>query len=99
MKSGAETRRATMTSSKTAWARVPVPADGSLSFVNQAYCRFAGRSREDLIGRSFFSLIPRGLREKVMASVRSLTVDNPASQFLLEAFTPGELGLDAILAR
>lgn len=52
--------------------------DGSLSFVNQAYCRFAGKSRKELLGRSFFSLIPLGLREKVMANVQSLTGDNPA---------------------
>ncbi len=33
-------------------------SDGTLTFVNQAYCRYFGRPREDLVGRSFMPLIP-----------------------------------------
>jgi PAS domain S-box-containing protein len=32
--------------------------DAVLTFVNEAYCRFFGRSRESLLGRSFLELIP-----------------------------------------
>ena len=32
--------------------------DTTLTFVNDAYCRYFGRSREDLVGSSFIGLIP-----------------------------------------
>ncbi len=32
--------------------------DSTLTFVNEAYCRYFGRSREELTGRPFLSLIP-----------------------------------------
>ena len=34
--------------------------DGVLSFVNSAYCRQAGKTEQELIGTSFFDLIPQG---------------------------------------
>src|SRR4029453_16831119 len=34
--------------------------DTTLTFVNEAYCRFFGRKREDLIGRRFIDMIPVG---------------------------------------
>lgn len=33
-------------------------ADGTLTFVNSAYCRFLGRERLDLLGEGFVSLLP-----------------------------------------
>jgi len=32
--------------------------DGTLTFVNEAYCRYFGRAREWLVGRSFLELVP-----------------------------------------
>jgi PAS domain S-box-containing protein len=32
--------------------------DGTLTFINSAYCRFLGRKRLDLLGESFVSLLP-----------------------------------------
>jgi len=39
--------------------------DGTLAFVNEAYCRYFGRKREELIGSSFMPLIPDEDREFV----------------------------------
>jgi PAS domain S-box-containing protein len=50
--------------------------DTTLTFVNEAYCRYFGRSREDLIGRPFLELIPEGPREAARMHVESL-IENP----------------------
>jgi PAS domain S-box-containing protein len=36
--------------------------DTTLTFVNEAYCRFSGRKREDLIGRKFIDVLPEEIR-------------------------------------
>ncbi len=50
--------------------------DTTLTFVNEAYCRYFGRSREELIGRKFLDLIPEGLpRDSARRHVESLVQD------------------------
>src|SRR5215510_2284534 len=49
--------------------------DTTLTFVNEAYCRFFGRRREELIGRPFLDLIPASTREAAAAHVASLVRD------------------------
>jgi len=49
--------------------------DTTLTFVNEAYCRFFGRKREELIGRKFLELIPASTREAAAAHVASLVRD------------------------
>src|SRR5262249_16849734 len=46
--------------------------DTTLTVVNEAYCQFFGRRREDLIGHKFLELIPGPARASVLANVRSL---------------------------
>ena len=41
--------------------------DTTLTFVNDAYCRFWGRTRASLIGTKFLDLTPAGTREEVRA--------------------------------
>jgi PAS domain S-box-containing protein len=55
--------------------------DGTLTFVNDAYCRYFGRSRGELIGRSLFELMPEHEREGAMAYVRSLISDAAAGNY------------------
>jgi PAS domain S-box-containing protein len=50
--------------------------DMTLTFVNEAYCRYFGRTREQLIGRSFLELIPEGPREATKRYLMSL-LENP----------------------
>ncbi len=48
--------------------------DTTLTFVNEAYCRYFGRKREQLVGQSFLSLLPEDARERIrseLASVRT----------------------------
>jgi PAS domain S-box-containing protein len=53
--------------------------DGTLTFVNEAYCRFFNKRREDLIGTSFMPLIIPADREKAKAHFDSLGPENPVA--------------------
>ncbi|QJE98931.1 PAS domain-containing sensor histidine kinase [Luteolibacter luteus] len=46
--------------------------DMVLTFVNEAYCRFFGRTREELIGTCFLELIPETLHNDVRETVRRI---------------------------
>ncbi len=51
--------------------------DGEISYVNQAYCEYFKKTREELIGNSFLMLIPEADREAVMKKIHALNVDSP----------------------
>jgi PAS domain S-box-containing protein len=53
--------------------------DTTLTFVNEAYCRFFGRSRDELIGHKFLDLLPETAQGAALNHVRSL-VDNPRTE-------------------
>lgn len=46
--------------------------DSTLTFVNDAYCRFWKKSREQLIGTKFIELIPEASRASVLARIQRL---------------------------
>ncbi len=48
--------------------------DSTLTFVNDAYCRYFGRSREDLVGKRFLDLIPAEERAGYLSHLDSLAV-------------------------
>ena len=47
--------------------------DTQLTFVNDAYCRYFDKSREDLLGRNFLPLLPEKERPAARAHIASLT--------------------------
>lgn len=47
-------------------------ADTTLTFVNDAYCRYFGKSREELLGCKFLSLMPEASHSEVYQSVRTM---------------------------
>jgi PAS domain S-box-containing protein len=51
--------------------------DTLLTFVNESYCRYYGKRRDELIGRSFMPLVPLDQRENVKRAYSSLTPSNP----------------------
>ncbi|MCL4833732.1 MAG: PAS domain S-box protein [Caldilineaceae bacterium] len=63
--------------------------DTSLTFVNEAYCRYFGRSREDLIGRPFLNLIPQEEYETIRAYLQELLRDDKAVIYEHQVMTPG----------
>jgi len=50
---------------------------GILTFVNEAYCRYFGRRREDLIGVSFLPMIPEADRDAARERLASINRDHP----------------------
>lgn len=51
--------------------------DGNLTFVNDAYCRYFNKQREELLGQSFTPLIPRSDQQIPVQHFARLTRDNP----------------------
>jgi len=53
--------------------------DGTLTFVNQAYCLYHGQQREELIGHSFMPLVLPEDREKVAQHLASFSREKPVA--------------------
>ena len=53
---------------------------GTLTFVNSAYCRFFNKKPEELLGRSFLSLIPEEDRKKIEGYLQALNLGNPVTE-------------------
>ena len=51
--------------------------DGTLNFVNEAYCRYFDKDREELIGHKFMPLIPEIDRDKIFENIASLNPNTP----------------------
>lgn len=51
--------------------------DGTINFVNQAYCRFFNKTAAELIGHRFSPLIPVEDQAIVDQAIQNLSVDNP----------------------
>ena len=51
--------------------------DGAITYVNDAYCRYFGKTLEELIGHSFMPFIPIKDRDKLEKHFSSLTEKNP----------------------
>lgn len=67
--------------------------DGTLTFVNGAFCRFFEQSADELINRSLFSLLPRQEWAAVRKRLASLTPDQPTITFELRIhFADGAIG-------
>jgi diguanylate cyclase (GGDEF)-like protein/PAS domain S-box-containing protein len=52
-------------------------ADGTIDYVNRAYCDYFRVARENLVGRNFLGLLPKSERRQVMANIRTLSVEQP----------------------
>jgi len=59
-----------------------------LTFVNDLYCSYAGRTCEELLGASFLDNIPVKVRESVQGNIKSLTIDRPILAYENEIIMP-----------
>jgi PAS domain S-box-containing protein len=67
--------------------------DGTLTFVNGAYCRYFDKKRDQLIGKSFLPLIPEEDRAAVLQRITSLSRENPIMSHEHPVLMPnGEVG-------
>jgi PAS domain S-box-containing protein len=62
---------------------------GALTFVNDAYCRYFGRTSEQLVGTPFLALIPPADHAAVMAPIQALTGADPTVTTEYRTMRPG----------
>jgi two-component system sensor histidine kinase/response regulator len=62
--------------------------DGTLTFVNGAYCRYFQKSPEELLGKSFMPLIPEEDQAKVEQAIAQLSPDNPVVVYSHRVYAP-----------
>lgn len=55
--------------------------DGTLSFVNEAYCRYFDKNRQELIGHSFLPLIPEEDQPEIQTQIASLSPRKPVATY------------------
>jgi diguanylate cyclase (GGDEF)-like protein/PAS domain S-box-containing protein len=66
--------------------------DGTLTFVNEAYCHYFSKKREELIGSSFRPLILEGDQAFVEEQLTSLSLENPTVTYEHRVILPnGEI--------
>ncbi len=65
--------------------------DGTLTFVNDAYCRYFGMKREELIGHSFLPHMPDEDHEKVKMKLTSLSRELPVVTYEHRVIVNGEV--------
>ncbi|MCL5996354.1 MAG: PAS domain S-box protein, partial [Chloroflexi bacterium] len=63
--------------------------DTILTFVNEAYCRYFGTAREDLIGTSFLALLPDEDGQALLAHLASLIANPRTMTYEHEVLIPG----------
>lgn len=63
-------------------------ADGTLTYVNAAYCAYFNKSRIDLIGSNFLRYAPKVDQQRVRRQVEALTPDAPVGNFVHQVVTP-----------
>ena len=51
--------------------------DGEITFANKVFCDYFAKVAEELVGLSFFSLVPEADREAVVTTISMLTADSP----------------------
>jgi PAS domain S-box-containing protein len=54
--------------------------DGSITFINDAYCEYFGKDREELVGLSFYTMIPEEDRDALAAAIAALSPEHPIRQ-------------------
>ncbi|MBN2070925.1 MAG: PAS domain S-box protein [Candidatus Krumholzibacteriota bacterium] len=62
--------------------------DGTIRYVNKAYCDYFGKAPEELVGSSFLDLIPEEDRKTVIGNIRSLTPERPTQSHEHKVINP-----------
>ena len=65
-----------------------IPPDGILTFVNDSYCRYFKKAKEELLGKSFYPLIVEEDQNIVKKGFSSLTHENPSETHEQRVYLP-----------
>ena len=63
-------------------------SDSTITFVNEAYCRYFNKNSEELIGHKLLSLIPEDDRDRMFESVSNLNPNQPIATHERRVITP-----------
>ncbi|MBW4546301.1 MAG: EAL domain-containing protein [Symplocastrum torsivum CPER-KK1] len=63
-------------------------SDGTLTFVNDAYCRYFGKTSQELLGSSLFQLIPYEYQEKTQKYLAALSLKGTVATREYQVVTP-----------
>ena len=63
--------------------------DGTITYANDAYCRFFGKTCEELIGHCFMTFIPEEDQKMVKKHFSTLTEENPVGSIEHRVLLPG----------
>ncbi len=63
--------------------------DSTLTFVNSAYCHYFGKSRDELLGKKFLSLIPGRERKMAAERIAALSPERPTDMHEQQAIAAG----------
>jgi len=63
--------------------------DGTLTFVNMAFCRYFGKKGDELVGHKFMSFIPEDEHKAVVEHFASFSRENPVATHEHRAIAPG----------
>ncbi|MDD1748846.1 MAG: PAS domain S-box protein, partial [Methanothrix sp.] len=61
--------------------------DGTLTYVNEEYCNFIGKSEDELMGNSFLPLIPEDAQKKIKENLATLSVIKPVATHEMQTIT------------
>ncbi|MBW4564497.1 MAG: PAS domain S-box protein [Mojavia pulchra JT2-VF2] len=65
--------------------------DGSISFVNEAFCRFFGLKREEIIGQHYEPVVFEEDRKRVVSLMNSINSQNPVVTIENRVIAPGKV--------
>ena len=63
--------------------------DGTITFVNKAYCRYFGKTRDELIGQSYLPFIAVEDQERLKKHIARLNKENPVAVIENRVIAPG----------
>jgi two-component system sensor histidine kinase UhpB len=64
--------------------------DGVILFVNEVFCQFFGKTREELTGQSYESLMPSEDYKRLKEHLGTLNKENPVALIELQMILPGD---------
>ena len=62
--------------------------NGTLTFVNEAYCRYFGHSTEEMLSTSFIPMVPKEDWDYVMAQMAACNADHPVNTYQHRVIRP-----------
>ena len=63
--------------------------DATITFVNEVYCRYFGKTREELVGRRFLLMIPEDEQPRLLSHLASLSPSRPWAAIDHRVVVPG----------